>query len=170
MPDAESPVTYAGAATQIVTSAGSRPACSAAWRTASIDQATMSGSASWRMKPSPTSPASARARGPYAATHTGVRLSGAQGRCRVVPWYSTDCPPASPRMVVTAARSSARVTGLPLVTRTAESPRPIPQTVRLPNMSLRVAKSEAVTVTSRVAGLVTMGPTVTRWVADRIWE
>jgi len=67
------------------------------------------------------------------------------------------------------ARSSARVTGLPLITRTAESPRPIPQMVRLPNMSLRVAKSDAVTVQSRVAGLVTIGPTVTRWVELRIW-
>lgn len=46
----------------------------------------------------------------------------------------------------------------------------MPQIVRLPNISLRVANSEAVTVTSRVAGLVTMGPTVTRCVAARIWE
>ena len=67
------------------------------------------------------------------------------------------------------SRRVASVTGLPLITRTAESPRPIPHTVRLPNMSLRVACSDAVTVQSRVAGLVTIGPTVTRWVADRIW-
>ena len=33
----------------------------------------------------------------------------------------------------------ASVVGLPLVTRTAESPRPIPQTVRLPYISLSVA-------------------------------
>ena len=61
------------------------------------------------------------------------------------------------------------MTGLPLVTRTAESPRPMPQTVRLPNISFSVANSDAVTVQSRVAGLVTIGPTVTRWVAARIW-
>ena len=61
------------------------------------------------------------------------------------------------------------MTGLPLVTRTAESPRPIPHTVRLPNISLRVANSDAVTVQSRVAGLVTMGPTTTLRVAARIW-
>jgi hypothetical protein len=54
-------------------------------------------------------------------------------------------------------------------TRTAESPRPIPQTVRLPNMSLSVANSDAVTVQSRVLGLVTIGPTSTRDVDARIW-
>ena len=61
------------------------------------------------------------------------------------------------------------VAGLPFVTRTAESPRPMPHTVRLPNISLSVANSEAVTVQSRVAGLVTIGPTITRWVWARIW-
>ena len=67
------------------------------------------------------------------------------------------------------SRSVANVVGLPLVTRTAESPRPIPQTVRLPNISLRVAKTDAVTVQSRVAGLVTKGPTLMRCVCARIW-
>src|SRR3954447_6770002 len=60
------------------------------------------------------------------------------------------------------SRSVARRTGLPAVTRTAESPRPIPHTVRLPYISLSVAKTDAVTVQSRVAGFVTMGPTLTR--------
>ena len=73
------------------------------------------------------------------------------------------------RITSIASRSVASVTGAPLITRTAESPRPIPQTVRLPNMSLSVANSDAVTVQSRVAGLVTIGPTVNRCVADRIW-
>jgi hypothetical protein len=68
------------------------------------------------------------------------------------------------------SRSVASVVGLPLVTRTAESPRPIPHTVRLPNMSLSVAKSEPVTVGSRVAGLVTNGPTRIRSVAASICE
>ena len=76
---------------------------------------------------------------------------------------------ASSRMTSIDSRSSARVTGLPLITRTAESPRPMPHTVRLPNMSLRVANVEAVTVQSRVAGFVTIGPTITRWVCARIW-
>ena len=45
----------------------------------------------------------------------------------------------------------------------------MPQIVRLPNMSFSVANSDAVTVHSRVEGLVTIGPTVTRCVAARIW-
>jgi len=69
-----------------------------------------------------------------------------------------------------ASRSSASVVGLPFVTRTAESPRPMPQIVRLPYSSLRVAKTLAVTVQSRVAGLVTKGPTVMRVVSARIFE
>ena len=68
-----------------------------------------------------------------------------------------------------ASRSSASVVGAPLVTRTAESPRPMPQIVRLPYISLRVAKTDAVTVQSRVAGLVTIGPTMMRRVSARIW-
>ncbi len=60
------------------------------------------------------------------------------------------------------------VDGLPLVTRTAESPRPMPHTVRLPYISLSVANTDAVTVQSRVAGLVTIGPTMIRLVSARI--
>ena len=67
------------------------------------------------------------------------------------------------------SRSVFSVVGAPFVTRTAESPRPIPQIVRLPYISLRVAKIEAVTVQSRVAGLVTIGPTMMRLVSARIW-
>ena len=67
------------------------------------------------------------------------------------------------------SRSVARFVGLPLVTRTAESPRPMPQIVRLPYISLSVANSDAVTVQSRVAGLVTIGPTITWRVSARIW-
>jgi hypothetical protein len=68
-----------------------------------------------------------------------------------------------------ASRSSAIVVGLPFVTRTAESPRPMPHTVRLPNISFSVANTDAVTVQSRVAGFVTNGPTLMRWVCARIW-
>jgi hypothetical protein len=67
------------------------------------------------------------------------------------------------------SRNVASVVGLPFVTRTAESPRPMPQTVRLPNISFSVANVDAVTVQSRVAGLVTIGPTVTVRVLARIW-
>ncbi len=72
-------------------------------------------------------------------------------------------------MTCTASRSVASVVGLPFVTRTAESPRPMPQTVRLPYISLSVANRLAVTVQSRVAGLVTIGPTTTLRVSARIW-
>ena len=67
------------------------------------------------------------------------------------------------------SRSVASVVGAPLVTRTAESPRPMPHTVRLPNISFSVAYMLAVTVQSRVAGLVTIGPTMTLRVSARIW-
>ena len=46
----------------------------------------------------------------------------------------------------------------------------MPHTVRLPNMSFSVANSDAVTDQSRVAGLVTIGPTVIDVVAARICE
>ncbi len=45
----------------------------------------------------------------------------------------------------------------------------MPQIVRLPNISFSVAKRDAVTVQSRVAGLVTIGPTMTLRVWARIW-
>ena len=44
----------------------------------------------------------------------------------------------------------------------------MPHTVRLPYISFRVANSEAVTVQSRVAGFVTIGPTFNLCVASRI--
>ncbi len=122
------------------------------------------------MNPSPTSPASASAFGPYAATHTSSRLAVFHGSLSVAPLYSTDSPEARPRMTPTASRSSASFTGAPLITRTAESPRPIPQTVRLPYISFRVAKVDAVTVQSRVAGFVTIGPTTSLCVSLRIRE
>ena len=72
-------------------------------------------------------------------------------------------------MTVIDSDSVARLVGRWPSTRMAESPRPMPHTVRLPNMSLSVANSEAVTVQFRVPGLVTIGPTTMRFVADSIW-
>ncbi len=72
-------------------------------------------------------------------------------------------------MTRTASATRARVSGLRPATRIAESPRPMPHTVRLPYMSLRVAKVEAVTSQVRVPGLVTIGPTVSLRVWARIW-
>ncbi len=51
--------------------------------------------------------------------------------------------------------------GLP-ITRRALSPRPIPMTIRPPEISFSVAIALAVTVMSRVAGFVTQGPIRTR--------
>lgn len=72
-------------------------------------------------------------------------------------------------MTSMASPRRARVLGLRPATRMAESPRPIPHTVRLPYMSLRVAKVEAVTSQVRVPGLVTMGPMCSFCVFARIW-
>ena len=153
----------------MVIDSGSRPASAAALRTAAIDHSAMAGSPSCRMKPSPTSPVSASAFGPYAATQIGSREPCDHGNRSVEPWYSTASSLARPRMTRIDSRSVARVAGLPLVTRTAESPRPMPQTVRLPYISFSVANSDAVTVQSRVVGLVTIGPTVILRVLARIW-
>ncbi len=63
--DASSPSpTYAGAATTIVSSSGSRPASEAAVRTLSIVQAAICGSASWSTNPSHVSPIVFSAFGP----------------------------------------------------------------------------------------------------------
>ena len=67
-----------------------------------------------------------------------------------------------------ASLMRGRVLGWRPAPRSAESPRPMPQTVRLPNMSLRVAKVEAVTSQVRVPGLVTIGPTFSFEVFARI--
>lgn len=67
-----------------------------------------------------------------------------------------------------ASPSLAKVLGLRPATRIAESPRPMPQTVRLPYISLSVANVEAVTSQERVPGFVTIGPTTSRSVCSRI--
>jgi hypothetical protein len=59
-----SSLTYAGAATQMASSSGSRPASVAAARTRSTVQRRITGSASWRMKPSALRPTAASAFGP----------------------------------------------------------------------------------------------------------
>ena len=71
--------------------------------------------------------------------------------------------------VIASAKVAIDVGGRPS-TRRAESPRPMPQTVLLPNMSFKVANNDAVTVTSRETGFVTIGPTWSRDVASRIRE
>jgi hypothetical protein len=61
--------------------------------------------------------------------------------------------------MVTQARSRASmVTGARPSTRCAESPRPIPISIRPREISFSVAMAAAVTVGSLVTGLVTHGP------------
>lgn len=67
-----------------------------------------------------------------------------------------------------ASPSRASVLGLRPTTRIAESPRPMPHTVRLPYISLSVANVEAVTSQVLVPGLVTIGPTVSVVVCSRM--
>ncbi|SEM78537.1 hypothetical protein SAMN05414137_15810 [Streptacidiphilus jiangxiensis] len=86
-----------------------------------------------------------------------------------VPSTSASRPSASSLITCMACESRSSVAGLRPATRCAESPRPMPQTERAPNMSLSVAKREAVTSHVRVTGLVTIGPTVNRSVFARIW-
>ena len=61
-------------------------------------------------------------------------------------------------MTLMASSRSAIVIGPLPITRRAESPRPIPRSIRPPEISFRTARLEAVTVGSRVAGLVTHVP------------
>ena len=82
----------------------------------------------------------------------------------------TSRPSARSLITCMAVPSVASVAGGWPITRRAESPRPMPHTVRLPNMSFSVANSDAVTDQSLVAGLVTIGPTVIDVVAARICE
>ncbi len=87
-----------------------------------------------------------------------------------VPWWVTSRPSASSLITCIASAIVASEAGRWPITRRAESPRPNPHTVRLPNMSFSVANSDAVTDQSLVPGLVTIGPTVSRDVAERICE
>ncbi len=63
--------------------------------------------------------------------------------------------------------NSAIFTGCWPITRRAESPRPIPITIRPPEMSCRVAYALASTVGSRVPGFVTKWPSFIVFVRRR---
>jgi hypothetical protein len=86
------------------------------------------------------------------------------------PWWITSRPSARPLITVIASASVASDIGGWPMTRRAESPRPIPHTVRLPYISFSVANDDAITDQSLVPGLVTIGPTVMAEVASRIRE
>ena len=62
-------------------------------------------------------------------------------------------------MIIAVERSnSSTLTGLSPIVRRAESPRPMPITMRPPEIAWSVAKALAVTVGSRVPGFVTLSP------------
>ena len=152
----------------MVIEAGSRPAAAAAARTAPNVQRAMSGSAVCRMNPSACSPTSRSAFGPYAAIQIGKAPSRTQGIRSGWPWWVTSRPSASPLITVIASdRVTSETGGCPMYRR-AESPRPMPQIVRLPNSSFSVANMDAITDQSRVPGLVTIGPTIIDEVSARI--
>jgi hypothetical protein len=122
------------------------------------------------MNPSATSPATASAFGPYAAIQTSSLPSRTHGIRTGTPCRIASRPSARSRITPIASRTVASDAGRWPITRLAESPRPMPHTVRLPNMSLSVANSDAVTDQSRVSGLVTIGPMVIFEVAARTCE
>ena len=122
------------------------------------------------MNPSAQRPTRSNAFGPYPAIQIGS--SGTPGAIHGiwtdVPPRSTDRPAARSRITPMAASRRASVVGGRPCTRIAESPRPIPQIVRCPNCSSSVACRDAMTVQSRVPGLVTIGPTIILDVRSRI--
>ena len=65
---------------------------------------------------------------------------------------------------IASSRVAIVVGGLPS-TRRAESPRPMPRSIRPPDTSSRTARADAVTDGSRVAGFVTHVPSRSRVVA-----
>jgi len=85
-----------------------------------------------------------------------------------VPSYVTVRPSTRARIIVIASSVFASVIGGLPRTRRAESPRPIPRSIRPPLISLSVAMSEAVTLGSRVPGFVTQVPSRSRDVCSAI--
>src|SRR5258707_448119 len=79
-------------------------------------------------------------------------------------------PPTSARITRMASSVLASVIGGLPRTRRAESPRPIPRSIRPPEISSSVASAEAVTVGSRVPGFVTRRPHVADELAARVDE
>ncbi len=71
-------------------------------------------------------------------------------------------------MIRVACSNVASVVGFLPITRRALSPRPMPRSIRPPEMILSVAKALAVTVGSRVAGFVTQVPRRMRIVLSAI--
>ena len=117
-----------------------------------------SGSANWRITPSPIRPAVRRALGPYPATQTRGTSPLVQGNFVRTPSSSTVLPAFKLRKMWTNSSRFSSVVGFLPRTRRELSPRPMPSSMRPWEARLRVAKRLAETVTSRTAGLVTQVP------------
>ena len=83
-----------------------------------------------------------------------------------MPFHSTLRPFMSSRIIAEARSNSTIVTGSYPIVRRAESPRPMPTTMRPFDTSCSVAVALAVTVGSRVPGFVTHSPSLIRSVAS----
>src|SRR5882724_6311965 len=110
------------------------------------------------MIPSATRPAMCRTLGPYPAIQTRGD-PWAHVSCVGWPSYSILCPAVSSRNTPTACSNCDQLTGFLPSTRRELSPRPMPSSMRPPEIKFKVANKLAVTVRSRTAGLVTHGPT-----------
>ena len=104
-------------------------------------------------------------RGPSARSprpRLGSCQPAVHGKTSSVPSYVTERPATSSRMTTMASSSVVIVVGGLPSTRRAESPRPIPRSMRPPDSSSRSARLDAVTDGSRVAGFVTQVPSRSR--------
>ncbi len=142
---------------------GSRPAALAPSFTKPRHQAIRAGSANCKIIPSATRPAMCSTLGPYPAIQT---RGESFAQLRRVGWPSccTSLPEVRSRNSATAASSCDQLTGFLPITRRELSPRPMPSSIRPPEIRLSVANKLAVTVKSRVAGLVTQVPSRMRFV------
>jgi hypothetical protein len=86
----------------------------------------------------------------------GRPLAHSSSRCRS--FHSTFSPFINPAIIATERSKSPTVTGSKPIVRRAESPRPMPTTMRPFDTSCSVALALAVTVGSRVPGFVTQSP------------
>ncbi len=141
----------------------SRPAARAPSFTKPMHHSIKAGSANCRMIPSATRPAMCRTLGPYPATHTRGE-SFAQVSRVGCPSCCTSLPEVRSRNSATAASNCDQLTGFFPMTRRELSPRPMPSSIRPPEIRLSVANKLAVTVKSRVAGFVTHVPSRMRCV------
>src|SRR5260370_4649272 len=135
----------------------SRPASLAPSRTKPRHQSIKSGSANWRITPSPMRPAVRRALGPYPATQTRGISPLVQGNFVGTPSRSTVLPAFRLRKMRTNSSRFSRLVGFLPRTRRELSTRPMPSSIRPWAARFSVAERLAETGTSRTAGVGTQG-------------